>query len=72
MRQLQAWTLVVVVALALGATGCGVLAHGRTQRVLIDSLPPSREVEVDGVAHTTPVFLELSRKEHHTLWRLLL
>jgi len=66
MRRIPPW-IFLIAALALWAMSCGVVAHGRTQRVLIDSLPTGAQVEVDGVAHTTPVFLDLSRKEHHTV-----
>lgn len=50
---------------ALCNLGCGYLVQGSRQRVLIDTAPSSRPVEIDGSTHTAPVSLQLARKDDH-------
>ena len=48
--------------------GCGTIRHGTTQQLTISSNPAGAIVVVDGVERAqTPVSLELSRKDRHTV-----
>ena len=50
------------------AAGCGVLAHGTTQRVAIVSEPPGARVSIDGKDYgDTPLTAVLDRKTEHTV-----
>ena len=59
--------VVLVMILSLG-TGCGTLIHGTTQEVTITSNPMGAAVVVDGIDQgITPVSLDLSRKNKHSI-----
>ena len=55
-----------VALLTLAVAGCGTIMHGGGQGIGISSAPTGATVAIDGQSMgTTPVNLELSRKERH-------
>lgn len=58
---------IVAFTIAALLTGCGTIVHGTTQEVGFSSDPSGANVEVDGLDKgSTPVTVELSRKDTHT------
>jgi len=58
----------LIIAIAITAVGCGTIIHGTTQQVGVSSSPSGAEVVVDGVDQgSTPVTVDLSRKDKHTV-----
>jgi len=57
----------VPIALAVACTGCGLVFQGTRQQVAIDTIPSGRAIEVDGKPYTTPVTVDLKRKDKHVV-----
>jgi hypothetical protein len=62
MQQLALFALSILVI-----DGCGMVANGFHQPVLVDSVPTNTEVQIDGKRYTTPVILDLRRGQVHTV-----
>ncbi len=59
---------IAAIGIWLTLSGCATLVNGRTEKVTIDSSPPGADVLVDSDQHyTTPITLDLKRKDMHTL-----
>lgn len=58
----------LALTITLTAVGCGTIIHGTTQQVGVSSSPSGADVVVDGVDQgSTPVTVDLSRKDKHTI-----
>jgi hypothetical protein len=58
----------IVSAMAMIASGCGVLLYGTTETIPISSEPPGASVTIDGeYAGVTPLTAELKRKSTHEI-----
>ena len=58
----------LALAIALTAIGCGTIIHGTTQQVGVSSSPSGADVVVDRIDQgSTPVTVDLSRKDKHTV-----
>jgi len=58
----------VLILAAAFSQGCATIMHGSTQNVMVTSSPPGATVVVDGgMRFKSPVEINLSRKENHTV-----
>lgn len=49
------------------ALGCASVVRGDKQKIMFRTDPPGATITIDGQAHTTPVTLELARKDAHEI-----
>jgi len=61
-------TLFAILVVCITIVGCGTIVQGTTQQVSFTSDPAGADVEVNGLDKgETPVTVELSRKDSHTV-----
>lgn len=55
------WTVVMLVVLLFGSQGCGLVVHGSTQELQINTLPPGAMATIGMQSCVTPCSLKVPR-----------